>query len=170
MSEPLQGTASAATAISRVKYTHDAMIDLILANPQMQQKEIAAHFGFTQAWISRVFNSDAFQARLAQRKTDVIDPSIVMTIEEKLKTVAGLSLDIVTEKLVTTRNTDLAVKMTEISARALGYGARQSNAAVQQTFVVALPPKAASVQEWAAGHAAGVPQAGQVIDVTPVSI
>ena len=37
MSEPLLGTASAATAIARVKYTHDAMIDLIIANQAMSQ-------------------------------------------------------------------------------------------------------------------------------------
>ena len=33
MSERLVGTESAAGAIARVKYSHDAMIDLIIANP-----------------------------------------------------------------------------------------------------------------------------------------
>ena len=48
MSEPLQGTASAANSIARVKYSHDAMIDLIIANPMIPQGQIAQHFGYTQ--------------------------------------------------------------------------------------------------------------------------
>ena len=72
-SPPLEGTATGKDAIARVKYTHDAMIDLIVAQPGVKQGEIAKYFGYTQAWVSRIMNSDAFLARLAQRKADLVE-------------------------------------------------------------------------------------------------
>ena len=166
MSTPLESTESAATAIARVKYTHDAMIDLIIANPAIKQGDLAQHFGYTQAWVSRIFNSDAFQARLAQRKTELVDPSITLTIDEKLRALADKSLDVVLEKLTVTQNPDTAIKALELTTKALGYGARQQNVNLQQNFVVALPPKAASASDWSAAH----DPAKATIDVTPTQV
>ena len=155
MAEPLPGTESAARAIRRVRYTHDALIDMIIANPAISQGELAKAFGYTQGWLSRVMNSDAFQARLAARKTEIVDPQLVLSIDEKLRALASKSLDIVLDKLAATQNPDTALKALEITSKALGYGARQQNLNVQQNFVVALPPKAASAEEWAAKYAPG---------------
>lgn len=152
MSEPLQGTQSAATAIARVKYSHDAMIDLIISNPAISQGQLAAEFGYTQAWVSRVMNSDAFQARLALRKEDIVDPSLVATIDEKLRALASKSLDVVLEKLTVTNSAEMGLKALEITSKALGYGARQQNLNVQQNFVVALPPKSVDAASWVSAH------------------
>ena len=165
MATPLEGTESAAGAIARVSYTHDSMIDLIIANPAISQGAIAQHFGYTQAWVSRVFNSDAFQARLAARKTEIVDPQLVLTIDEKLKALASKSLDVVLEKLTVTNSAEMGLKALEITSKALGYGARQQNLNVQQNFVVALPPKAASAEEWAAAHGGGPGGRGVTIDM-----
>lgn len=154
MSEPLLGTASAANAIARVKYSHDAMIDLLIANPAISQNEIAANFGYTVPWVSRIMNSDAFQARLALRKEELLDPVIVASIEEKFRALASKSLDVVLDKLSVTNSAELGLKALEISAKALGYGARQQNLNVQTNFVVALPEKADSAESWAAAHGA----------------
>ena len=160
MSEPLLGTASAANAIARVKYSHDAMIDLLIANPAISQNEIAATFGYTVPWVSRIMNSDAFQARLALRKEELLDPVIVASIEEKFRALASKSLDVVLDKLSVTNSAELGLKALEISAKALGYGARQQNLSVQTNFVVALPAKAADAGSWASAHSPH----GQVID------
>lgn len=152
-SAPLIGTESAANALARVKYSHDAMIDLLIANPAISQGEIAKEFGYTQAWISRVMNSDAFLARLAERKRDLVDPAIAFSLDEKFRALADQSLDIIQEKLAVTRNPDTALKALELAGKALGYGARQQNLNVQQNFVVALPGKAASAQDWAGQYA-----------------
>ena len=162
MAEPLMGTESAAGAIQRVKYTHDALIDMIIANPAVSQGQLATAFGYTQGWLSRVMNSDAFQARLAARKMEVVDPQLVLSIDEKLRALASKSLDVVLDKLAVTQNPDTALKALEVTSKALGYGARQQNLNVQQNFVVALPPKAASASEWAAAHGEG---RGVVIDM-----
>lgn len=151
-SAPLRGTASAALSIARVKYSHDAMIDLLIANPAISQGELAQQFGYTQAWVSRVVNSDAFLARLAERKNDLVDPTIALTLDEKFRALANQSLDVIMEKLTVTKNPDTAMKALELSSKALGYGARQQNLNVQQNFVVAMPQKVASPEAWAAGH------------------
>ena len=135
-SAPLVGTASAASALLRVRYSHDAMIDHLIENPGISQGELAAMFGYTGAWISRVINSDAFLARLAERKSDLVDPSIALTLDEKFRSLAAQSLDVIQEKLSLTKNVDTAMKALELSAKALGYGARQQNLNVQQNFVV----------------------------------
>ncbi len=153
-SAPLQGTESAALSIARVKYSHDAMIDMLIANPEVKQGELAAQFGYTQAWVSRVMNSDAFLARLAQRKADLVDPSIALTLDEKFRALANQSLDVIMDKLAVTKNPDTALKALELSSKALGYGARQANLNVQQNFVVAMPQKHSSPESWAEQHSA----------------
>ncbi len=159
MSEPLSGTASAADAIQRVKYTHDAMIDLLIGRPGIRQNEVAKYFGYTAGWVSRVINSDAFQARLALRKGDVTDPLLVQTFEERLKGLANQSLDVIQQKLDATSNPDLAVKALELSTKALGMGARPDRAPqTVNNFVVALPPKVENEGDWALGALAGARQ------------
>ena len=161
MAQPLESTESAANSIQRVRYTHDSMIDLMLATPGISNAQLAAHFGYTQAWVSRVVNSDAFNARLAERKDEVIDPAIRLSIGEKFRAAADASLDIVLNKLHNTQSAELALKVMDISVKAMSYGARTADqTVVNNTFVVALPGKAASAGEWAQTHG---PQ-GQVIE------
>lgn len=155
-SAPLQGTVSAAGAIARVNYTHDAMIDLMVANPAITQNELAKHFGYSVGWVSRVRNSDAFLARLAERKTDLVDPSIAATVEEKFRAVAQRSLDIVLDKLELNPSFAEALDAATLASKALGFGARERNLAVQQNFVVAMPGTAPDATTWASRHGGSV--------------
>lgn len=140
--EPLASTSSAAGAIQRVNYSHDAMIDVIIALPGCTQNTIAEHFGYSVGWVSRIMCSDAFQARLQARREEIINPGLVTTFEERLKGLAQQSLDILVDKLdevdpetgKRAENSGVALKCLELSAKALGYGARQTNVAVQTNF------------------------------------
>jgi len=165
-SPPLEGTESSKNALARVHYTHDAMIDLLVSHPGIHQNQIAAHFGYTVPWVSRIINSDAFQARLAVRKHDLVDPALLLTVEEKLNALCHQSLEVVMDKLDKTQNIDTAMKALELSTKALGFGARKSNVTLQQSFVVALPGKVVDSGEWADRHrgalSAGLPKAVDV--------
>lgn len=153
MATALDTATNAAGGILRVHYSHDAMIDLILGSPMVSQNEIAKHFGYTVPWVSRIINSDAFQARLAERKTELIDPVLAASMDEKLRAVAAKSLDVVLEKLcLPVVDGKFALEAAGVVTKALGYGARQQNLNVQQNFVVALPGKAASAETWSAAH------------------
>lgn len=169
MGTPLEGTESSARSIARVTYTHDAMINLILAQPSISKTEIAKHFGYSLPWVSRIFNSDAFLARLAVRQAELIDPTIVQNLDEKIKMAAGMSFDVLIEKLEKTQSADLALEVANLSTKALGYGARQQNVNVQQNFVVALPTKAENGDAWAAQHGANRQQIPGVEDATITS-
>ena len=146
-----------ASRIKKVRYTHDAMIELIIEDPTVSQGKIAAYFGYSEAWVSRIFGSDAFQARLAQRKVELTDPFLVATIEERFRGLAMQSIDVIAEKLAATKNPDLALKALDISSKAMGFGARaREPAQIQNNFVVAMPQKAATAEEWAASYTKNV--------------
>jgi hypothetical protein len=151
-----QGEDYSGHRLVRTHYSHEAMIDVILANPTMTQRELAKQFSRSENWVSIVMGSDAFQAALAKRRDDVTDPFLVATIEERFRGLATQSLEVIAEKLEKSRNTDLALKALDISAKALGFGARGSgNSTVQNNFVVQLPSKMQDAAAWAEKHVGG---------------
>lgn len=115
--------------IAKINYSHDGMIDLIIANPGISQNDIAAMVGYTASWVATIMASDAFQARLAERRDQIIDPLLKATVEEKFKGMVSRSLEILAEKLKAPPSEipdNLALRTLELSARALGYGAKES--------------------------------------------
>lgn len=137
--------------LKKVSYTHDGMIDLIIASPMISQNEIAAHFGYTPGWVSQVFNSDAFKERLAARKEEIIDPVIRTSIEEKLNALADKSVQVLLEKLHQTQNMNVAIRALDVTTRALGYGAKQNNVQVNN-YIAHVPPRAISVDDWRSNY------------------
>lgn len=118
----------------KVKYTHDAMIDLMLMDPSITQDALAEYFGYSPGWISLMKNSDAFQARYAQRRQELVDPVVMATIEKNLEGMASRSMDILRQKLDRPAEEvpdNLALRALEISTKALGYGAKQQQPPVQ---------------------------------------
>jgi hypothetical protein len=142
-------------AIAKVNNTHDAMIDLMIAEPTITQAELARKLKYTQPWVSRIIASDAFQARLESRRAELVNPVIAQNVEQRIQGLAMLSLDILEEKLAATKNPDLAIKAFELSTKAAGYGARKDNVGVQNNFVVHLPNKIESPMDWASAHKPG---------------
>jgi hypothetical protein len=134
--------------VQKVRYSHDAMIDQIIGNPSISQNELSAVFGYTPAWVSRVIGSDAFQARLAERKGELVDPLLVASIEERLRGLAMFSIEKVMEKLEMNPTMDGALKALELSTKALGYGARDTGPKTVNNYVAMLPPKSENVGEW----------------------
>lgn len=133
--------------INKCRYSHEAMIDVIVANPSIKQNELAKTFDKSVPWVSRIIGSDAFQAALAKRREEVTDPYLIATIEERFKGLANQSLDILAEKLNSSQNADLALKALDVSVKALGFGARQGPGQLNQ-FVIQLPAKSTSPETW----------------------
>ena len=117
------GGAATMGRLKKCSYTHDAMIALILEHPEMDQNELAAHFGYTPGWISNVLASDAFQSRMAARREEIIDPAIKATIEERFRALVIRSLDVLQAKLAAPAVSDnVALRAAELGAKALGIG------------------------------------------------
>lgn len=114
-------------ALKKIHYTHDAMIDMILAEPSISQDQLAHRFGYSASWISQVICSDAFQAKLAQRRNELIDPVLCQTIDTQFKGLVNRSMEILREKLskpAAQVPDQLVLQAMKIAAQAAGYGAR----------------------------------------------
>lgn len=160
-------TPDLSPAILRANYTHEGMIDLLVANPGITQRALAAHFGYTEGWVSRVMASDAFKARLSARRAEIVDPAIVSTVEERFEALARRSADLLMEKLDSGASGDLALRTLEITGKALGYGARGGGTGVtlQQNFVVAMPPKSPDPSAWIESYAPPLGERKRVAEI-----
>lgn len=109
--------------LKRCSYTHDALIDLIIEHPELDQNQLAARFGYTAGWISNILASDAFQAKMAARREQIIDPDLKATIEERFRALAIRSLQVLQDKLNQPQVSDnVALRCAELGAKALGVG------------------------------------------------
>lgn len=114
----------------KVRYTHAAMIDAIIANPCISQNELAAIFGYTAAWVSQIVTSDAFQEQLAAKNKTLVDPVLQASVEQRFKGLVMRSLDILEQKLNVPTHTipdQLVLKTLEISSRVAGYGVQKDS-------------------------------------------
>lgn len=154
-----EGNFPGRTVIGKVNYSHDTIIDLILADPMINQTQIAKITGYTNSWLSIMINSPAFQMRLAERKGELIDPQIMASFEDKLRNLATMSAEVLETEMARAPTFERAIKVLGVTAKSLGYGAAQRNQVpVQNNFVVNLPGPAQSSQEWAekfAGQGSG---------------
>lgn len=118
-------------AIAKLSYTHDAMVDQILANPTISQGDLGRVFGYSAPWVSRILASDAFQARLAERSEEIVDPTVRQAVEEQFKGLIYRSLEILQNKLNKPPDLipdNLALRTLEIASRAAGYGGKTESA------------------------------------------
>lgn len=107
--------------LKRLTYTHEAMVELILAEPAVKTAELAEIFGYSEGWILQVVKSDSFQSRLAQRKAQLTDPVIAQSVEDRLRGVALNALGLVEEKLDKADTSgDYALEALGIASHGLG--------------------------------------------------
>ena len=109
----------------KIRYSHEAMCDLILMDPSISQNKLAAVFGYTPGWVSTVITSDAFQSLLARRRAEVVNPEICLGLSERAKAVAVRSMQVLQDKLAKPSDQvpdALALRALEISSKALGMG------------------------------------------------
>lgn len=119
--------------IVKVAYSHEAMIDAMIANPGIAGWELAAMFGYTESWISRIRSSNAFRERLRERAQEMVDPVLLATIEENFDAMVQRSQEILLEKLSEpSQNVDpqLALQCAALGAKATGRGGFGAKAAV----------------------------------------
>jgi len=127
MPAPLATTkGTPATRIKRVSWKHDDMIDVILQRSgsleKFTQGDLAKEFGVTEAWMSCIINSDSFQARLAERKAEIVDPLIRGDMEEAIKGLVTRSVGILRERLEKKPTFENALEVFKAAGRNLGLG------------------------------------------------
>ena len=118
-------TKSAYGVGRRMRYWHEYVIDLMLTNPELDQNTIAAMLGRSPSWLSRIVNSHMFQEAKALRRMEH-DAGIHASIVDKLESLADLTLDLMTERVVQKGN-EMPMQMLretcDSALKALGYTA-----------------------------------------------
>ena len=136
-----------APAISKVRYTHADMIDFILANPGISQNSLAARYGYSVGWVSRVMSSDAWQSAMAARREELVDPTLVATIDERFRALTNRSLDRLMEKLDAPAVSDnVVLRAVELGAKAMGVGGNAAPVAPPQDHLARLAERLISLQ------------------------
>jgi hypothetical protein len=118
--------------IQRLRYSHESMIEMIVADPAIHQNELARRFGMTASWISTVVNSDAFQVMLHKRMGEVWG-ELSVSMKDQLQGLMARSMEILRAKLDSHHDAipdQLALRTLELTSRAAGYGARDASTTV----------------------------------------
>lgn len=149
----VESTQVSADTKKKIRHLHDAVIDFMLANPGATKKAISTHFKRSEGWMYTVTASDAFAKRLEERREDIVDPIMRATLDDQIKGLAMKSMDVLAAALEAKPDPALALQVAEMTQKSLGYGARQSNVAVQASFVVAMPDKAPTESDWSKKYA-----------------
>jgi len=79
-------------SVATLNYSHEAIIDWMLSNPEQNQGECAKALGYTQAWLSTIIHSDAFRAEY-QRRRSQLNEMIAGGIQTKMAEVSKKALD-----------------------------------------------------------------------------
>jgi DNA-binding MarR family transcriptional regulator len=114
------------------------MVTMIISSPGISQNEIADRLGYSASWVSTVIATDAFQAKLAEKREEIVDPIMRASAEEQARGLYFRSMEILREKLRAQPEQipdQLALQTFSLSARALGYGAREQPPAAVQVNV-----------------------------------
>ena len=132
-----------------LRYSHDAMIDMIIAEPHVSQAALAKRFGYTRSWVSTIMTSDAFKAKLALRRDEVVDPILKVTLEERFRALTTRSLEILQEKLEAPASMvpdQLVLRAMELGAKSLGLGAAPPLAAPSADHIEQLAGRLLALQ------------------------
>jgi len=112
-------------ALKNLSYSHEALADAILANPLISQGDLAITFGYTEAWISTIIRSDAFQALLSERRSKLSDPLVRQALELRFQNMASRALSVLEHKLQKDPeeiSDKLALRAAELGAKVSGIG------------------------------------------------
>ena len=118
--------AARPSPIQKLRYSHEAMIDVLIAQPWIKQNELARIFDKSASWISTILCSDLFQSKLAQRRDELVDPEVRFCIKTQMEGLHARSMEILREKLDKDSEQvpdQLALQVLKTTSQGLGMGA-----------------------------------------------
>jgi hypothetical protein len=146
-----------ATALTRsiepekLRPWHEHVIDILIAEPNITQREIAGRLNRSEYWLSIVVNSDAFQQAYKARKAGILDPLLVATVEERLTAVANKAADKLMDRLAMNAafsNKEL-IETAKMASTALGLGPSKAAGPVQNLYIIPAPVTPVNSTQWA---------------------
>ena len=127
--------------LQKLSVKHDAIMQWLIANPQLSLSTCALQFNITQAWLSTIIHSDIFQSKYKELLQGQYDERI-LPLRDKLVGVTARALDRVSEKLDTCEDAELLLDVANKGLKALGFGSGPK-VAIQNNF--GAPPTRSAV-------------------------
>lgn len=135
---PINGTGETSAWVpKKFRYWYDGIIDLLLVDPTLSQKDIAAKMGRHAVTIGMVMNCDMFRARYEQRRGSQ-SKALQEKINDRISGVAIKALELVEAKLDTRGSTASLPELVDVADTALnrlGYGTKAAPVAASQLTV-----------------------------------
>ena len=154
--------------IQRVSVRHDAIMNFLLVNPTVPLGIVAKEFGVTQAWLSTIIHSDAFQAQLSRKKNEMFGTH-VLPLGEKLLGLAHVAVEKMGQHLERTDDPDYVVGVATAVLDRIGYSPKAQPAAavnVQQNNYYQVDKATLEEARSAIGRRLGVTLEGS-LEATP---
>ena len=109
-----------------LNYSHEALVDLLVANPAATNGELGGKFGRSAQWVGMVKSSGLFRECYAKRIQAIADPILTATIEERLEMLTSRSLEVLSLKLAKQNVEDipdnLALQAAALGAKGMALG------------------------------------------------
>lgn len=133
----------AVNQIAKVSIKHDAILDYLMVNPAEKLGLVAAHFDVSQAWLSVIIHSDAFQAKLKDKSGECFTATVI-PLREQLLGVAQVGVEKLGECLEnasTITDKQFIADTTDSILKNLGYSPKsaapaQPSSAATNIFIV----------------------------------
>jgi len=117
---PLQGLSPQEGTAAPIKPRYDTMLNWLIENPLSSNRDMAAYFGVTPAWMRAITSSDAFRAKLVERQDQVFN-TIILDLREKIHGAAHEAIDRLCEKIDTIDDPRLLLDAVDRLFDRLGY-------------------------------------------------
>jgi hypothetical protein len=141
--------------VQRLSHRHEAVLRVMLENPDAKLGDIALLLGMTPAWLSTLIHTDAFQAALREKQGDLWSDSRV-SVRDRLSGIASAGLDVLGERLADAETPTGEVReTTKMALTALGYGGSGAGVAANGPTVNVFNTVPADVYERARARALG---------------
>lgn len=108
--------------LKRLNHVHRAMAHVILANPAVKVKELAALFGVSEGWTAAVLSSEPFQKYLEGKTERIMDPLLRGEIGESFRGLLIQALERTREKMDAAPSDGFVLQVLQSASKALGYG------------------------------------------------
>ena len=125
--------------IQKIKNKHKAILEMMVSNPEMTQRDIAKEFGMTEGWLSQIINSDIFQAQLEEMQEARFHRTLI-PLESKLSALAHSALDELSDQMAAgaIKSQEALKETAEMALDRLGYSPKGNGHAIPGN----LPPGA----------------------------
>lgn len=153
---------------ARPRVDFQSLIEWLIAHPGASHAEIGAAYGRNAGWFSSVLVMEEFQTALAPVRSQVDNPSVTSTLEERFQALLVRGLDVLQTKLaVPNPDVTLALEAGKLSVRALGLGAsgRDNAPPPAPQPLATLADRLAELGREKRGQAIGAVPAKEVVDV-----